>query len=58
MVFCVQGRGASQGYDNAVALPAAADAEELVKENTKSAAAGKGECQGKRVYELAAIDAE
>lgn len=37
-----QGRGASQGYDNAVALPAASDAEELAKENAKSAAASKG----------------
>lgn len=39
-----QGRGASTGYDNAVALPARADDEELVKENIKSAAASKGEC--------------
>merc|ERR1712007_223227 len=37
-----KGRGGSTGYDNAVALPAAADAEELEKENTKSAAALKG----------------
>merc|ERR1719446_1490677 len=35
-----KGRGGSTGYDNAVAL--AADAEELEKENTKSAAALKG----------------
>jgi photosystem II oxygen-evolving enhancer protein 1 len=48
-----KGRGASQGYDNAVALPAAADAEELVKENTKSAAASKGSA----VFSVAKVDA-
>merc|ERR1712054_459155 len=37
-----KGRGGSTGYDNAVALPAAADAEELESENSKSAAALKG----------------
>jgi len=37
-----KGRGGSTGYDNAVALPAAADAEELEKENNKSTAALKG----------------
>ena len=37
-----QGRGGSTGYDNAVALPAKADDEELQKENNKSAAALKG----------------
>jgi len=47
-----KGRGASQGYDNAVALPAAADAEELVKENTKSAAASKGSA----VFSVAKVD--
>eukprot|EP00898_Chlorokybus_atmophyticus_P007890 jgi/Chlat1/8101/Chrsp75S07553 len=31
-----KGRGGSTGYDNAVALPAAADSEELEKENNKS----------------------
>lgn len=38
-----QGRGAATGYDYAVALPASGDSEELAKENTKSAAALKGE---------------
>lgn len=42
-LLIMQGRGAATGYDNAVALPARADAEELAKENTKSAASGKGE---------------
>jgi photosystem II oxygen-evolving enhancer protein 1 len=37
-----KGRGGSTGYDNAVALPARADSEELQKENTKNAAALKG----------------
>lgn len=32
----LQGRGGSTGYDNAVALPARADSEELAKENNKS----------------------
>ena len=43
MLCALQGRGASQGYDNAVALPAASDSEELAKENSKSVAASKGE---------------
>ena len=37
-----KGRGASTGYDNAVALPARADSEELAKENNKSVAVLKG----------------
>lgn len=37
-----KGRGASTGYDNAVALPAASDSEELAKENNKSVAVLKG----------------
>jgi photosystem II oxygen-evolving enhancer protein 1 len=37
-----KGRGNATGYDNAVALPAAADAEELLKENIKNTAALKG----------------
>lgn len=37
-----KGRGASTGYDNAVALPARADAEELLKENVKNIKALKG----------------
>ena len=39
----LQGRGGSTGYDNAVALPARADSEELAKENSKSVVALKGE---------------
>ena len=39
----VQGRGGSTGYDNAVALPARSDSEELAKENNKSVAALKGQ---------------
>merc|ERR550525_1338692 len=37
-----KGRGGSTGYDTAVALPAAGDAEELAKENAKNTAALKG----------------
>ena len=37
-----KGRGGATGYDNAVALPARADSEELAKENTKSTVALKG----------------
>jgi len=37
-----KGRGGSTGYDNAVALPARADSEELQKENQKNTAALKG----------------
>ncbi|CAN1225061.1 Oxygen-evolving enhancer protein 1, chloroplastic [Linum grandiflorum] len=39
-----KGRGGSQGYDNAVALPAGGrgDEEELAKENTKNAASSRG----------------
>jgi photosystem II oxygen-evolving enhancer protein 1 len=37
-----KGRGAATGYDNAVALPAAADSEQFAKENSKSTAAGVG----------------
>merc|ERR1711869_127803 len=37
-----KGRGGSTGYENAVALPAAADAEELESENNKSTVALKG----------------
>lgn len=40
----VQARGTSQGYDNfAVALPGMGDAEELEKENIKTAAPMKGQ---------------
>jgi len=37
-----KGRGGSTGYDNAVALPARSDADELQKENNKNVAALKG----------------
>jgi len=37
-----KGRGGSTGYDNAVALPARSDADELQKENNKNTAALKG----------------
>jgi photosystem II oxygen-evolving enhancer protein 1 len=42
-----KGRGGATGYDNAVALPARSDAEELAKENVKSTIAlkGTGGCQ-------------
>lgn len=47
-----KGRGGSTGYDNAVALPAAADSEELAKENTKSSAPS----QGSAVFSIAKVD--
>jgi photosystem II oxygen-evolving enhancer protein 1 len=37
-----KGRGLAAGYDSAVALPAQADSEELVRENKKSFDIGKG----------------
>jgi len=37
-----KGRGGSTGYDTAVALPARGDSDELVRENIKSTASGKG----------------
>jgi photosystem II oxygen-evolving enhancer protein 1 len=48
-----KGRGGSTGYDNAVALPAAADAEELESENNKSTVALKGSA----VFNVAKYDA-
>lgn len=54
LVTCVQGRGGSTGYDNAVALPARADSEELEKENTKSVAALKGQA----VFSIAKVLSE
>ncbi|KFM27301.1 Oxygen-evolving enhancer protein 1, chloroplastic [Auxenochlorella protothecoides] len=48
-----KGRGASTGYDNAVALPAAGDSEELEKENNKSTKALKGEA----IFSIAKVDA-
>ncbi|KXZ54374.1 hypothetical protein GPECTOR_5g453 [Gonium pectorale] len=47
-----KGRGGSTGYDNAVALPARADAEELLKENVKSTKALKGSA----VFSVAKVD--
>jgi photosystem II oxygen-evolving enhancer protein 1 len=47
-----KGRGASTGYDTAVALPAAGDSEELAKENTKSTAVLKGQA----VFSIAKVD--
>ena len=47
-----QGRGGSTGYDNAVALPARADAEELLKENVKKTGALKGSA----VFSVAKVD--
>jgi photosystem II oxygen-evolving enhancer protein 1 len=49
-----KGRGGSTGYDNAVALPARADAEELAKENNKSTAASKGTA----VFSIAKVNPE
>jgi photosystem II oxygen-evolving enhancer protein 1 len=37
-----KGRGLTTGYDNAVALPAQADSEELIKENVKQFDVGRG----------------
>jgi photosystem II oxygen-evolving enhancer protein 1 len=37
-----KGRGLTTGYDNAVALPARADSEELIRENVKSFNTGEG----------------
>ena len=48
-----KGRGASTGYDAAMALPARADDEDLAKENTKSAAGSKGSA----VFSIAKVDA-
>eukprot|EP00798_Chlamydomonas_sp_ICE-L_P023362 gene23362-30623_t len=47
-----KGRGGSTGYDNAIALPAAADTEELAKENTKSTVA----LRGTAVFSVAKVD--
>jgi photosystem II oxygen-evolving enhancer protein 1 len=49
-----KGRGNATGYDNAVALPAASDAEELEKENVKNTAALKGSA----VFNVAKFDKE
>lgn len=47
-----KGRGGSTGYDNAVALPARADSEELAKENNKSYKPLKGSA----VFSVAKVD--
>jgi photosystem II oxygen-evolving enhancer protein 1 len=47
-----KGRGGSTGYDNAVALPARSDSEELAKENNKSTVALKGQA----VFSVAKVD--
>lgn len=53
-VVVLQGRGGSTGYDNAVALPARSDSDELAKENTKSTVALRGQA----VFSVAKIDTE
>ena len=50
----LQGRGGSTGYDNAVALPARSDSDELAKENTKSTVALRGQA----VFSVAKVDPE
>ena len=47
-----KGRGGSTGYDNAVALPAKSDADELQKENNKSIVALRGQA----VFSVAKVD--
>ena len=54
LLLPLQGRGGSTGYDNAVALPARSDSDELAKENTKSTVALKGQA----VFSVAKIDTE
>jgi photosystem II oxygen-evolving enhancer protein 1 len=49
-----KGRGGSTGYDNAVALPARSDSEELAKENNKSTKPLKGQI----VFSVAKVDKE
>ena len=49
-----KGRGATTGYDTAVALPAAGDAEELEKENSKSTKVLKGSI----VFSTASVNQE
>jgi photosystem II oxygen-evolving enhancer protein 1 len=49
-----KGRGAATGYDNAVALPGASDADQFAKENAKSVAPGKGQV----VFSIAKVDKE
>ncbi|GBF94973.1 33kDa oxygen evolving of photosystem II [Raphidocelis subcapitata] len=47
-----KGRGASQGYESAIALQTAQDDEKVMKENVKSAAASKGSA----VFSVAKVD--
>lgn len=47
-----KGRGASQGYESAIALQAAQDDDKVLKENVKSAAASKGSA----VFSVAKVD--
>ena len=49
-----KGRGGATGYDNAVGLPARADADEFAKENVKSTVALKGA----GVWSIARVNAE
>lgn len=49
-----KGRGLATGYDNAVALPAQADDEELIKENVKRFETGEGSIS----LQVAKIDSE
>lgn len=53
-VVSQQGRGGSTGYDNAVALPARSDSEELAKENNKSTKPLKGQI----VFSVAKVGTE
>lgn len=52
LVFVLQGRGGSTGYDNAVALPGKSDDESLAKENLKTTIALKGQA----VFSVAKVD--
>lgn len=47
-----KGRGVTTGYDNAVALPAQADAQNLARANTKQAEIGKGKIS----FQVAKVD--
>jgi len=49
-----QGRGGSSGYDNAVALPAKADADEIQRLNNKTYTPSKGSA----VFSVAKVDKE
>jgi photosystem II oxygen-evolving enhancer protein 1 len=49
-----KGRGIASGYDNAVALPSAADAEDLTRANVKQYDTGRGEIS----LRVAKVDAE